>query len=219
MGVGRGGGNLFTAGHITVRELIVFAYGVHPSQIASGPAWINTEKFDINAKPDRPGMPNGAQVRAMVQKLLADRFQLVFRREKKEIAAYILVVGKTGAKLSKSESAAPGPGFGGAGPAGGGVQVRNASMTDFAGFLQARILDRPVVDQTGLPGRFDFRLQWKPEAQFLPLGMALGQITPEMAERPDLFTAFQEQLGLRVDSGQTMIEALVIDRVAKPSEN
>ena len=92
-------------------------------------------------------------------------------------------------------------------------------MTDFAAFLQARILDRPLVDQTGLTGRFDFRLQWKPESQFLPLGMVLGQVTPEMSERPDLFTAFQEQLGLKVDSGQTMIEALVIDRVSKPSAN
>ena len=61
----------------------------------------------------------------------------------------------------------------------GVVIVRNASMADFAGFLQARILDRPVVDQTGLSGRFDFRLQWKPEAQFLPLGMVLPQLSPE----------------------------------------
>lgn len=219
MGVGRNGGNLFTAAHITLRELIVFAYGVHPSQVTGGPAWMNSEKFDITAKPDQPGIPNGTQVRAMVQKLLVDRFQLAFHREQKEIAAYQLGVGKTGAKLSKSESTQTGVGFSGAGPAGGGVIVRNASMADFAGFLQARILDRPVVDRTGLTGRFDFRLQWKPEAQFLPLGMTLPQLSPEMAERPDLFTAFQEQLGLKIDSGQTMTEVLVIDRAAKPSEN
>ena len=100
---------------------------------------------------------NDFQSMTMVQKLLAERFDLAFHREKRELSAYTITVGKNGPKLAKNESAGILPGFGGRGP--GGIGVRNSTMAEFAGFLQARVLDRPVLDQTGLRGRFDFTLE------------------------------------------------------------
>jgi uncharacterized protein (TIGR03435 family) len=95
-------------------------------------------------------------------------------------------------------------------------------MAEFAGFLQARILDRPVVDQTGLTGKFDFTLEWRPDlAQLGPPapGAPAPQLPPEVEARPDLFTAIQEQVGLKLESAKAPVEVLVIDKVQKPSEN
>jgi len=151
----------------TVRDLMVFAYGVHIRQIAGGPGWMETDKYDVNGKPEG-GLPNNSQFRMMIQKLLADRFQLAFHHEKRELTVYALMVGKNGPKLTKNES-------GGAIPALlfrglGNLPARNATMEEFASVMQSAVLDRPVVDQTGLKGRFDFQLQWTPdETQFLSL--------------------------------------------------
>ena len=110
------------------------------------------------------------------------------------------------------------PGFGGRGP--GSVGVRNSTMAEFAGFLQARVLDRPVVDQTGITGRFDFALEWRPDlSQAGPPGGPAPQLPPEVEGRPDLFTAIQEQLGLKLENTKAPVEAYVIDKVQKPSEN
>lgn len=172
----------------------------------------------LAAQPDGEGQPNDKQWKSMVQKLLADRFQLAFHRDKKELPAYALVVAKTGPKLTKSEgdpNGLPGLFFRGLGV----LPARNANMADFAGLMQSAVLDRPVVDQTGLSGRFDFELKWTPdETQFGALGMR-----PAPSENPDappgLFTAIQQQLGLKLDSVKIPVEVFVIDRVEKPSEN
>jgi uncharacterized protein (TIGR03435 family) len=154
----------------------------------------------------------------MVQKLLAERFSLAFHKEKREMGAYVITVGKDGPKLTKNESGGALPGFGGRGP--GAVAVRNSSLADFAGFLQARILDRPVVDQTGITGKFDFTLEFRPDqAQAGPPGGPAPQLPPEVEARPDLFTAIQEQVGLKLESSKAPVEAYVIDKVQKPSEN
>ena len=159
--VGRGGGNLFTTTNSTANDLITFAYGLHARQVTGGPAWLESEKFDISAKPDQAGVPNLTQLRTMVQKMLADRFQLAFHRDKKELSAYVLTVSKTGPKMAKTEGTTGVlPGFGGRGP--GNIIVRNATMEEFASFLQSRILERPVVDQTGLTVRYDFTLAMDP---------------------------------------------------------
>ena len=117
----------------------------------------------MTGKPDTPGIPSVNQLKAMVQKLLADRFALNFHRDKKELSVYAITIAKTGAKLTKNESNPNGlPGFGGGGPR--GMIVRNSTMAEFASVLQANILDQPVVDQTGLgAGRYDFILKWTPD--------------------------------------------------------
>jgi uncharacterized protein (TIGR03435 family) len=109
----------------------------------------------------------------------------------------------------------PGLGFRGLGQMG----VINATMGDFVNAMQSNVLDRPVLDRTGLQGRFDFTLNWTPdESQFRGMGV---QVPPPAAEAklPGLFTAIQEQLGLKLDSVNAPVEVIVIDRVEKPSDN
>jgi uncharacterized protein (TIGR03435 family) len=215
--VGRGGSNLFTTTNSTLSELISFSYSIHPKQIVGGPSWIESELYDISAKPEQPGIPNTTQLRTMVQKLLAERFGLAFHIEKRETSAFVLSVGKNGSKMTKSETGGILPGIGGRGP--GGLNVVNATMGDFSGFLQGRMLDRPVVDQTGLKDRFNFTLEFKPDLSQLPPGAAPPQLPPEIENRPDLFTAIREQLGLQLESTKAPVEMYVIDKVQKPSEN
>src|SRR4029077_8511076 len=122
----------------------------------------DSEKFDVVAKPDTPGVPSVTQLQTMVRKLLAERFGLEFHREKKELSAYVITVDKAGLKIAKVETNRGNlPGFGGRGP--GAIGVRNSTIGEFAEFLQARILERPVVDQTGLTDRYDFTLEWRPD--------------------------------------------------------
>jgi uncharacterized protein (TIGR03435 family) len=217
--VGRGGNNSFTTTNTSLRDLITMAYGIHARQVVEGPAWIESELYDITAKPEQPGIPNLPQLATMVQKLLAERFGLAFHKEKRELSAYILTVAKSGPKMMKNESGNILPGFGGRGP--GAVGVQNSSMAEFAGFLQARMLDRPVVDQTGLSGKFNFTLEFRPDAQLqaAPGGGPPPQLPPEIENRPDLFTAIQDQLGLKLESGKAAVEVYVIDKVTKPTEN
>jgi uncharacterized protein (TIGR03435 family) len=218
--VGRGGSNLFTTTNTTLNDLITFAYDIHLRQIAGGPSWLQSDRFDITAKPEPQGIPNATQLRTMLRKLLADRFGLAFHTEKREMPAYVISVGKDGPKaLTKNESGGLLPGFGGRGP--GAIGVRNSTMADFAGFLQARIVDRPVVDQTGISGRFDFTLEWRPDVAQLgpPGGGPAPQLPPEVEARPDLFTAIQEQIGLKLESSKAPVDTYVIDKVQKPSDN
>lgn len=214
--VGRGGSNLFTTTNTTLSDLITFAYGIHVRQVTGGPGWLETEKYDITAKPDQAGIPNATQVRTMIQKLLAERFQLAFHRDKKELSAFTITVAKTGPKLTKSETGGNLPGFGGRGP--GSIIVQNSTMEEFAGFLQARILDRPVVDQTGLAGKFTFTLSWRPDQLAAP-GPNAPPLPADLESRSDLYTAIQEQLGLKLEATKAPVEVFVIDRVEKPSEN
>ena len=212
------GRQMFTI-NTSLSDLMTFAYGLHARQITGGPAWIESEKYDLEAKPDGEGQPNDKQWKTMLQKLLADRFKLTFHRDKKELSVYAIVVSKGGPKLTKSEgdpNGLPGLFFRGLGV----LPARNANMGDFAGVMQNAVLDRPVVDQTGLQGRFDFTLTWTPdEFQFTALGVRVPHPTDDPAAPPDLFTAIQQQLGLRLESTKAPAEVLVIDRVEKPSAN
>ena len=152
----------------------------------------------------------------MLQKLLAERFALAFHRDKKDISAYTITLGKNGPKLAKNETGGILPGFGGRGP--GSIGVRNSTMPEFADFLQARIVDRPVVDQTELAGRFDFQLVWRPEQLTAP-GPNAPPLPADLESRSDLFTALQEQLGLKLEAAKAPVDVIVIDKVEKPSEN
>jgi uncharacterized protein (TIGR03435 family) len=219
-GIGiRMNGRNFSTLNTSLIDLITFAYGLHARQVTGAPGWLETDKYDIAAVPDRPGMPNDKQVKAMIQKLLADRFKLTFHHDKKELSVFLITVGKTGPKITKNETnpnGLPGLGLGGLGR----VSARNATIADFAGLMQGRILDRPVVDQTGLAGRFDFTLTWTPdETQYGGAGAKGPPPSDNGTAPPDLFTAMQEQLGLKIESTKAPADVLVIDHVEKPSDN
>jgi uncharacterized protein (TIGR03435 family) len=220
--VGKGinvNGHQITTRNTSVSDLITFAYGVHGRQVTGGPSWIDTEKYDLQAEPDVAGAPNDRQVKMMFQKMLADRFQLTFHRDKKELTVYTLNVGKTGPKLNKSDSDPNGlPTLGLRGL--GRLFTRNASMADFAALMQTTALDRPVVDQTGLTGKYDFTLDWTPdESQFGGRGRQAAPPVDNAEVPPDLYTAIQQQLGLKLESTRAPVEVIVIERLEKPSAN
>ena len=203
----------------TLNDLITFAYGLHARQIAGGPAWMESDKYDVTGQPEGQGQPNQQQLRAMVQKLLADRFKLAFHRDTRELSVYAIVVGTGGPKLTKNDSnpnGLPSLLFRGLGV----LPAMNASLGDLAGVMQTAVLDRPVVDKTGLQGRYDFTLTWTPdESQFVNMGVRVPAPTGDPSAPPGLFTAFQEQLGLKLEPTKAPAEVFVIDRVEKPSEN
>lgn len=212
-------GRRFSTLNTSFRDLLTFAYGIQSKQIVNGPPWLESDKYDLEAQPDGEGQPNDKQWKSMLQKLLASRFKLAFHREKRELPAYVLVVAKNGPKLVKSQgdpNGLPSLFFRGLGV----LPATNASMADFAGLLQGAVLDRPVVDQTGLEGRFDFMLKWTPdESQFKDLGMKVPPPSGAADAPPSLFTAIQEQLGLKLQVMKAPVEVLVIDHVEKPSQN
>jgi uncharacterized protein (TIGR03435 family) len=219
-GIGiRMNGRNFSTLNTTLSDLITFTFGLHPHQIINAPGWVETDKFDLAAVPDKPGMPNDVQIKAMMKKLLAERFNLKFHTEKKELSVFLITLGKDGPKLTKNDSnpkGLPGLGFRGM----GNLIVRNGNMTDFANLMQSRVLDRPVVDQTGLEGRYDFTLQWMPdETQFGGQGARAQAAASQADARSDLFTAMQQQLGLKMEATKAPADVLVIDRVEKPSGN
>jgi uncharacterized protein (TIGR03435 family) len=210
-------GEEFKTINFSLGELISFAYELHTKQLIDAPAWVDDQKFDIDAKPDTPGTPNDAQLKTMVKKLLADRFQLKFHDEKKVLSVYALEPGKS-PQLKKADpdaGALPGFWFGGGL---GKLNVSNATMLEFTHFLQSAVLDRPVVDQTGLTGRWDFTLNWTPdESQFG--GIKLPPPADKADAPPPLFTAIQEQDGLKLEPTRAEVAVMVIDKVEKPSDN
>jgi uncharacterized protein (TIGR03435 family) len=206
----------------TLSDLITMAYNLHPRQVTGGPAWLESDKYDITGRPEIPGQPNTTQLKIMIQKLLADRFQLKFHTEKKELGVYAITVGKTGSKLTKSASDPNGlPGlFFGRGTPGMTFNVRNATIAEVASVLQGNVLDKPVVDQTGLSEKYDFLLKFTPDpGQMTGLGGPPPPAADNLDAPPDIITAFQQQLGLKVENTKAPVDVIVIDRVEKPSEN
>ena len=209
-------GNFFIGGHRIVIEnqsvnsLMVFAYAIHQQQIVDGPAWLDTRKYDIVGQADVEGVANLRQIQEMLQKLLETRFNLKFHREKRDLAIYAITVGKGGPRMAKSQDTANGlPTQSGSGSA--FQQARkftNNSMSDFALGMQA-FLERPVVDKTGLAGRYNFILKWTPDES--------NTNAPDAA--PGIFTAVQEQLGLKLEPAKGPTDVLMIDHIDERSEN
>jgi uncharacterized protein (TIGR03435 family) len=203
----------------TLSDLIKLAYDLHSRQIIGGPSWIDRDKFDLFAKPDKPGKPSLAQLKVMLQKLLEDRFRLFFHREKRELPVYAITVAKSGAKLTRNDSDTKGNPLYSAGPR--VVTMTNGTMADLANGLQRSgdIFDRPVVDQTGLgSARYNLIVKWTPLAS--SVGRAGADTQSDKGDAPpDLFTAFQQQLGLKLVSTKAQVDVLQIDQVEKPSEN
>ncbi len=207
--------------NVTVHDLINLAYWLHPKQLTGGPAWTESDKFDMTGKPDVPGQPNVDQMKTMIQKLLADRFQLKFHFEKRELPAYAVKLAKTGAKIIRSQDDPKGlPGFYfGRAASGTTLTFRNSPMSQVTAVLQ-NFLDKPVVDQSGLSEKYDFTLTFTPDpAQAVRLGGAPLPAADNPDAAPDVFAAFQQQLGLRLESTKAPVDLMVIDKVEKPSEN
>jgi bla regulator protein blaR1 len=216
------GGRFISTG-TTLKMLMTEAYNVRDFQIFGGPGWLNTDRWDIAAKADDVAdRISIEQFRPMLRALIEDRFQLRVRREMKELPAYILSVGKGELKLH-ANSGEPGP----------MLRMGRGELTgkkvQMPMILQAlsQQLGRPVIDKTGLTGEYDFALQWTPEPGQggFPGGPPGGppgagpEPPPPGADGPSIFTAIQEQLGLRLDSQKAPVETIVIDGVEKPSEN
>jgi bla regulator protein blaR1 len=216
------GGGLRTVGS-TLRELIETAYDVRQVQIQGGPSWAAQDRYDVTAKAVSEGDADPStlsdadrqkwteRLRLRTRAPLADRFSLLAHKETRELPIYALNADKNGPRadaLKESQSY-------------GGIGLRSGSMTGVGApmgvlvSILSNLLQRPVVDRTGLIGMYDFTLKWTPD-QAAP---AAGAPTAEPAEPPSIFTALREQLGLRLDSARGPVEVLVIDRAEKPSEN
>ena len=253
LGPGPGGGR-FRVTNLPLRQLIILAYadrsqgppapGGPGLAITGGPSWVNTDRYDIEARPEQGFIPTAEQAQKMLQALLEERFGLQVRRETKEGPIYALTVAKGGLKAKRSTDqtplnfGAPAPG----GPAGGPLPPPSASfnpggpiprgmmmvglgqlrataqtMTGFAGLLTGSA-GRKVVDRTGLEGLYNFELNWTPDQ--IPANLPADAPFPRPDPNgPSIFTALQEQLGLKLESATGPLKSIVIEKVQKPTEN
>lgn len=214
-------GHGFVVRNGSLGDLISFAYNVQTKQIAGGPSWMDEDRYDLDARQDQDGLANDKQLRSMVRKLLEDRFKLTMHHEQREMAAFVLTVGKTGQKLTPTQSKGPLPGMGFR-PAAGGVMLRinNGTLDDLTDFLQSAVLDKPVVNQTNISGRFDISVKFTPDdSQFKghPPKVPDADATTEAA--PSLFEAIAQQLGLKLSAEKAQVNMVALDHVEKPSAN
>lgn len=212
------GTHRFVEKYYTLKLLIAAAYDLSPKTISGGPGWIESDHFDILAITPGDVQPTHAEQMSMLRTLLSDRFKLTFHREQKVFSIYQLELASTGPKLKPSTEPPDTQ------PAIIStvysqrivLPARNVTMNDLTSLLQRAVLDRPVVNKTGLSGRYDFDLTWAPdETQFG------GEVPVASADAPSppLFTAMQEQLGLRLEATRGPVDALVIDTAERPSAN
>jgi uncharacterized protein (TIGR03435 family) len=222
--LGRGG--KFTASNCSLRVLTTWAFDVLQSQVAGAPGWFASDGWDIAAASGRDAQSD--EIRMMVQRLLEDRFRLRYHWETKEAPVYDLVVTKAGRlheNLVRGDcpavvSAAPDARAGAFpdAPCGalmnspGHTQGNKLTAGELAGSLSF-FLNRPVLDKTGLTGKYDVELRWTPERILLQ-----PSTLPDGAP-PSIFTAIQEQLGLKLESGKGPVRLLVIEHLERPSDN
>lgn len=196
--------------NLTLQNLIAQAYGVSPFQV-TGPAWLSSERFDIEAKYPE-GTKQAGDKQQMLLSLLQERFKLTAHLENKEMSGYAIVIAKTGFKLAPSKSDDPKDNdtqhFGGAIQR---LQARGTSIATLATLL-SRYTGQPVVDKSGIGGQFDFELRWSRDEQ-----------NPEAAAPdtpPSIFSALQETLGLKLQAQKVSAEIVVVDHAERtPSEN
>jgi uncharacterized protein (TIGR03435 family) len=208
-------GGRFSATGFTLKELIAFAYQVDSRQIAGGPKWFDSDRYDVLGKPEREGPLSRDTARILLRALLADRFQVKIHRETREMPVYVLTVEKDGPKMKPRKEGVGGESTGmtfqGAKAFG-----RNVSAKVLAEELEAMVLDRPVLDRTGLTDNFDFNFSWRPEPdQFGGKGASV----PADPNDPDIFTAIREQLGLKLESVKAPAEVIIVDSAIKPTDN
>jgi uncharacterized protein (TIGR03435 family) len=204
-------GGRLTATNITVKYLIRLAYGVKDYQIEKAPGWIDSEPYDIAAKSASGRNKNLEEEKSLLRDLLVSRFQLTTHRETKQMQVYLLVVGKNGPKLKESNDGSRTTTRKGCGHLAGTRLTMDVIAT-----ILSRQFERDVLNRTGLPGKYDFQLDWTPDAGPCPAADGPDGAT---ANLPSIFTAVQQQLGLKLESSKGPVEILVIDHVERPSEN
>ena len=233
----------FSASGVTLHMLIRQAYGVEDNQIVGGPGWMDSEQYEIDAKMDPADaeafgkltpVEAAAAHEHMMQAMLADRFHLTLHHDSRDLPVYALIVAKGGPKLHEAKPGDTYPnGFKGpdGGPGAGMIRMglgelicQAVPIENLTRILSDR-LGRHVLDKTGLTGRYDFTLKWTPDEGEAPMfhgpGGPGGAGSPPPADpsAPSLFTALQEQLGLKLDSQKGPVDVLVIDHVEKPTAN
>jgi uncharacterized protein (TIGR03435 family) len=202
-------GATYRAVAITLMDLVTDAYGIQEMQVSGEPGWADSDHYDIEAKAGGDGALTWDRARPMLQSMLAERFKMKARREMKEVAAYDLVVAKQGPKFKENTDPAAHARMGTSASL-AGIHVRATKATMARLTIQLSInAGRPVVDKTGLNGGYDFNLAWAPDNSPAAID----------GSTPTLFTALQEQLGLKLESSRTMQEMLVIESAEKPSGN
>ncbi|MFZ0339308.1 MAG: TIGR03435 family protein [Terracidiphilus sp.] len=202
-------GDRFSLDDQTVSRMIAFAFATNQNQIVDAPSWIRDEHYDMDGTTSFAADPSVPEQQQLIRKLLADRFDLSFHREKRELGVYALVVAKGGPKLVTAAHPDAQPSQHNEGH---GTQTTrsftSAAMSDFVLTMQF-FLDRPLVDQTGLTGRYDFSLTYT----------YADASSSDPDAPPPLFTAIQEQLGLKFQPAKAATDVLVVDRVERPPAN
>jgi uncharacterized protein (TIGR03435 family) len=232
---GRNSPDSYSITNAPVQTLMESAFGIQSYQMIAAPEWFTSERYDIEAKMN-PAVADALQKLSvddrriarqhMLQALLLDRLKITMHRETKELPIYSLVIGKGGSKLQETKPSAPGVPV----PR-GGVSVRTSrngrgpitltvlhcTNTNLAGVFVPHV-GRTVIDKTGLTSVYDFTLQFMPDdgAAAPGAGFASREEDPTV---PSIFTAIQEQLGLKLESGKGPVEVIVIDHVERPSGN
>jgi uncharacterized protein (TIGR03435 family) len=208
-------GRRFATTNTNLKYLIQWAWNLQAKQVA-GPEWMDQARFDVVGEMSGAGTPTDHEWKAALQKLLIDRFQLKLHHESREMAAYALTVAKGGAKLTPTAAPAGEQHMGFSGAVGEtmrGIGVR-ASIPDFVGELQRIVLDRPIVDRTGLTGEYDIEFSFTREDND-----ALGMTQLPDNAAPNLITALNQQLGLKLEGVKAPVDVLMIDQAQQPSAN
>jgi uncharacterized protein (TIGR03435 family) len=223
----------YSATNVNVQTLMQWAFGVQSYQMIAAPEWFASERYDIEAKMDAAVADAFQKLNAddrrtarqhMLQALVLDRLKMTIHRETKELPIYSLVIGKGGQKLQETKPSAPGVPV----PR-GGVSVRTSrtgngpitltvlhcTNTELPGVFVPHV-GRTVIDKTGLTSVYDFTLQFMPDDAAVAPGAGSSVPDPTV---PSIFTAIQEQLGLKLESGKGPVEVIVIDHVERPSGN
>lgn len=221
VGTGYGGPpRHFKTGAKTLNDLITFAYRINTKQVAGGPDWVKTAKFDIVASdPDQPGNPSDDQTRGMMRKLLEQRFGLQYHHEARQMSAFVLNVAKGGPKLTPCKPVPDGGITFYFAPKLGNLHYGNVSLDTWGAWMENSVFDRPLVNHTGIAGCWDGTLNFAvDETQFIA-----WRIKVVLDESPDapppIYTAIQQQMGLKLDAEKTAVDVLVLDHVERPTEN
>jgi uncharacterized protein (TIGR03435 family) len=200
-----------------LRQIIGLAYGIQRVRVEGGPDWLDHELYDIAAKAENPEATRD-EIREMLQTLLTERFKLAFHRDTRNLPVYTLVVAKGGSKLQRAkEDEKTGVNF----TAESGRLQLTLLKQSMAGLVNtlANRLNSPVLDQTGLTGLYDFRLEFAPDMPARPDGTTPMLNGVPVESGPSLFTALQEQLGLKLEEKKGPVEVMVIDHAEHPGEN